>query len=59
MSNDQATSEETKLISELTLDDLEAASGGLGTVIPSTYKKNDLTLTESLYAGFCLGLMGF
>jgi len=59
MSNDKTKPEETKLDGELTLDDLEAVSGGIGNVIASTYKRGDGNGEAAFYAGFCVGLMGF
>lgn len=60
MSNEAKTkTEEAKLDGELTLSDLEAASGGIGNVIASTYKRGDGNGEAAFYAGLCMGLMGF
>jgi hypothetical protein len=59
MSNDKTKTEETKRVSELTLDELETASGGIGNVIASTYRPTDGNGVAAFYAGICMGLMGF
>ena len=59
MSNDKTKTEETKRDSELTLDDLEVASGGIGNVIASSYHRGDGNGEAAFYAGMCMGLMGF
>lgn len=58
-SNEATTSTETKRDRELTLDDLEAASGGIGNVIATTYNRGDGNGEAAFYAGLCIGLMGF
>ncbi len=59
MSNDKTKTEESKLNSELTLDGLEVASGGIGNVIASSYHRGDGNGEAAFYAGMCMGLMGF
>lgn len=44
---------------ELPLGELDAVSGGIGTIIPSAYKRGDGNGVAAFYAGFCMGLMGF
>lgn len=56
--HDKSNSAENRPYGELTLDELESASGGLGTVIPSMYKKGDGNIVAAFYAGLCMGLMG-
>ena len=59
MSNVKMKTEKTKRDSELTLDDLEVASAGIGNVIASSYRRGDGNGEAAFYAGMCMGLMGF
>jgi len=40
-------------------DQLDLVSGGIGNVIASTYKRGDGNGEAAFYAGVCMGLLGF
>jgi hypothetical protein len=43
---------------QLSEDQLDLVSGGIGNVIASTYHKGDGNGEAAFYAGICMGLMG-
>jgi hypothetical protein len=44
---------------QLSDDQLDLVSGGIGNVIASSYHKGDGNGEAAFYAGVCMGLMGF
>jgi hypothetical protein len=55
--NDEAVNE--ALAEQLSDDQLDLVSGGIGNVIASSYHKGDGNGEAAFYAGVCMGLMGF
>jgi len=44
---------------QLSDDQLDLVSGGIGNVIAGSYHKSDGNGEAAFYAGMCMGLMGF
>jgi hypothetical protein len=44
---------------QLSDDQLDLVSGGIGNVIANSYHKGDGNGEAAFYAGLCMGLMGF
>jgi hypothetical protein len=55
--DDEAVNE--ALAEQLSDDQLDLVSGGIGNVIASSYHKGDGNGEAAFYAGVCMGLMGF
>jgi hypothetical protein len=58
LSNDAATAVVEAQTGQISDDQLDQVTGGVGNVIASTYKKGDGNGEAAFYAGVCMGLMG-